>query len=385
MQKSTGTNGTERVSEYLLARGKPHQSHDLFRKTLLMVVCILLCGCRSPRANTRPSLEFSKIPPADVGGSDKVASIEGRVIGARPGQRIVIYAKAGQWWVQPTAIEPFTMIGSDSIWTNSTHLGSDYAALLVEPEYVPPATMDVLPSEGSAVVAIASTKGAGFKIVAPKTLHFSGYEWEIRQTPSPRGGARNEYDPANAWTDGGGRLHLRIAKAPEGWSCAEVTLRRSLGYGSYHFVVREIMHMEPAAVLGLYTWDDLNSDQNHQEMDIEISRWGDPVSKNAQYVIQPYYVPVNVFRFMSPPGVMTHSFHWEPGRVSFKSIRGIAGKSPGSETGAKPRVVAEHVFTSGVPSPGSESIHISFYVYGKTRIPLQNEAEVIIEKFEYLP
>jgi len=252
-----------------------------------MIVCILLSGCRSPRADSGPSIEFSKIPQSEVGGPDKVSAIA-------------------------------------------------------------------------------------------KILQFSGYEWEVRQNPSPRGGVGNAYDAANAWTDADGKLHLRIAKSAEGWSCAEVNLRRSLGYGSYLFVVHEIMRLEPAAVLGLYTWDDLNAAQNHQEMDIEISRWGDPVSKNAQYVIQPYYVPVNVFRFMSPHGgVTTHSFHWEPGRVSFRSTRG------GSVRGTS--VLAEHVFTSGVPSPGSESVRMSFYVYGKTRTPLQNEAEVVIEKFEYLP
>jgi hypothetical protein len=113
-------------------------------------------------------------------------------------------------------------------------------------------------------------------------------------------------------------------------------------------------------------------------MDIEISRWGDPQSKNTQYTVQPYYVPVNLFRFTTPAGVMTHSLQWEPGRASFRSVRG-------GETTGRSRILAEHVFTSGVPSPGSETIRLSFYVYGKTRTPLQNEAEVVFEKFEYLP
>jgi hypothetical protein len=157
-----------------------------------------------------------------------------------------------------------------------------------------------------------------------------------------------------------------------------VSLRRSLGYGSYYFTVREISRLEPAAVLGLYTWDVRNADQNHREMNIEISRWGDPESKNAQYAIQPYYVPVNMFRFTAPPGAMTHSFRWEPGRVSFQSVRGA-----GTETSS--RAIAEHEFTSGVPSPGSETLRLSLYVYGKSRTPMQKEAEAVIEKFEFLP
>jgi hypothetical protein len=237
---------------YLFAQGGPLQSNDLiWKRALLMIVCILLSSCSSPSAGTGPTIEFSKIPQADVGGPDKVAPIEGLVIGWRQGQRIVLFAKSGQWWVQPLAEQPFTTIRPDSSWINSIHLGTEYAALLVEPEYIPPATLDALPSKGGAVVAVATTKGGGFELPAPQTLHFSGYEWEIRQNPSPRGGARNVYAPSNAWTDANGWLHLRIAKTAEGWSCAEVNLRRSLGYGSYFFVVREIMPLEPAAVLGL--------------------------------------------------------------------------------------------------------------------------------------
>jgi hypothetical protein len=213
-------------------------------------------------------------------------------------------------------------------------------------------------------------------------IRFSGYEWDVRYLPSPRGGGANDYDPANAWTDDKGRLHLKIAKSDDQggarWTCAEVALRRSLGYGSYSFVIDDVSSFEPATVLGIYTWDNSNADQNYREMDIEISRWGDPQSKNTQYTVQPYYVPVNLFRFTTPAGVMTHSLQWEPGRASFRSVRG-------GETTGRSRILAEHVFTSGVPSPGSETIRLSFYVYGKTRTPLQNEAEVVFEKFEYLP
>ena len=50
-------------------------------------------------------------------------------------------------------------------------------------------------------------------------------------------------------------MHLRIAGAAPSWTCAEVGLTRRLGYGSYRFVVRDIGQLEPAAVLGLFTWD----------------------------------------------------------------------------------------------------------------------------------
>src|SRR6266849_4389431 len=121
-------------------------------------LCILLAhGGRNN--NAVQSLKFTKVPLAGVGGPDKVSSIEGRVTGARPGQQIVLFAKWGPWWVQPLVDQPFTRIQPDSKWRNSTHFGTEYAALLVEPEYRPQATMDVLPSTGGGVIALAITKG----------------------------------------------------------------------------------------------------------------------------------------------------------------------------------------------------------------------------------
>ena len=57
--------------------------------------------------------------------------IAGRVKGARKGQRIVLFARSGMWWVQPLAADPFTKIQPDSRWRSTTHPGSAYAALLV--------------------------------------------------------------------------------------------------------------------------------------------------------------------------------------------------------------------------------------------------------------
>lgn len=354
---------------------------NLSLKTIILLVfclvfCVLIGGCGSRQVTGGASIEFIRVPRTEDKGTDTIDIIEGRVIGARPGQQIVLYARSGTWWVQPLASEPFTKIESDSKWTNTTHLGTEYAALLVEPGYRPAATVEVLPKEGDGVVAVKIANAEG-TAAASKTLQFSGYEWRVRSAPSSRGGM-NIYDPDNAWTDASGALHLRIAKSSGQWTCAEVSLTRSFGYGSYSFVVRDTSQLDPAAVFGMFTWDYAGTDQNHREMDIEISRWGDPVSKNAQYVVQPYYVPANVSRFMTLPGTLTHVFRWEPGRVSFMTVSG-------SGTDSKARAVGEHVFTSGVPAPGIESVRMNLYVFNASGTPMQNEAEVVIEKFEYLP
>ena len=270
-------------SDSLLTRGaKLRQDSDCDRlirkKTILAIVsiCFAICGCSRWQAKPGPSIEFTRVPPADGSGRDKVDIIEGQVIGARPGQQIVLYAKTGTWWVQPLVDEAFTKIQPDSKWINSTHLGTQYAALLVEPGYSPAAEMSVLPTQGTGVLAVASVKGADAGAPVSKILSFSGYDWRIRNAPSDRGGTMNDYDPANAWTDGNGWLHLRITKRSGKWVCAEVSLTRTLGYGTYSFVVRDTSQLEPAGVFGMFTWDYAGDDQNHREMSIEITRWGDP-------------------------------------------------------------------------------------------------------------
>lgn len=87
--------------------------------------------------------------------------VEGRVSGARPEQqqRIVLYARSGNWYVQPFTDQPFTSIEADSSWRNTTHLGTEYAALLVEPDFKPPSETGVLPAVGGAVAAVTIVRG----------------------------------------------------------------------------------------------------------------------------------------------------------------------------------------------------------------------------------
>ena len=334
------------------------------------------CGGGRPPDPVAPSIAFTVVPPAAAGGTERTTDIAGRVTGAAPGQRIVLYARSGHWWVQPLTVQPFTTVQPDGTWKNTTHLGTEYAALLVASGFRPPDTAASLPEVGGSVVAIAKVKGTGQYSAAPKTLSFSGYEWQVRQIPSDRGG-QNDYDPANAWTDAEGLLHLRLARRDGHWTSAEVILTRSLGYGTYAFTVRDTSTLDPAAAFGMITWDEEALDQNHRELDIEISRWGDPSVPNAQYVLQPYYVPANVARFSAPAGTLTHSFRWEPGRVLFRTARG--------RNAVRTEVVARKEFTAGAPSPGTERVRMNLYRFRYARIEPQKDVEVVIERFQYLP
>jgi hypothetical protein len=367
---------------------RPHiVAHTAILSVLL--VYFVLTGCHSASPNPTPTLAFSKVPAAyqespyktDMTERDyKTDIIDGRVTGAQPGQRIVLYANTdGRWGLCRQSYQPFTNIESDGRWKASVHLGLQYAALLVEPTYDPHEQTESLPVVGNGVVALAVVNGEGPapELPSPKILKFSGYEWATSAGPIFRAGSRNYFDPANAWTDEKGALHLRISGSPGKWAVAEVKLTRSLGYGTYRFQLRDVSHLEPSALLTLIAWDGVGSESTRRELDVELGRWGYLENTNVNYVVQPYYVPANFVAFRVPPGAYTHSFRWEPGQVMFSTVAG-SGDTSG-------RVINQHMFTSGVPSPEGKSIRIGLYVFHQGKISLQKENEVIIDRFEYLP
>src|ERR1700720_1504031 len=137
----------------------------------VLLMYFVLTGCRSLSKSSAPTLAFSKVAAAyqegpyktDIFERDyKADIIEGRATGARPGQRIVLYAKTdGRWGVCRQSGQPFTDIEADGRWKASVHLGLQYAALLVDPTYHPPEQTDSLPIVGNGVVALAVANGEG--------------------------------------------------------------------------------------------------------------------------------------------------------------------------------------------------------------------------------
>ncbi len=126
----------------------------------LVLVSMLASGCHSNQ--DRPEVRISRVPDANAGGQEKLDYIKGTVKNARPGQHIVLYAYSGLWWVQPYAARTTTNILPDGSWENSTHLGTEYAALLVDADYIPPARTPALPVVGNGVAAQATVPGRAY-------------------------------------------------------------------------------------------------------------------------------------------------------------------------------------------------------------------------------
>src|SRR6266852_3890677 len=82
----------------------------------VLLVYFVLIGCHSSPTNSSPTVAFSKVPAAQESHYN-IDIIEGRDKGARPGQRIVLYAKTyGRWGVCRQSGQPFTNIEADGRW-----------------------------------------------------------------------------------------------------------------------------------------------------------------------------------------------------------------------------------------------------------------------------
>jgi hypothetical protein len=338
-----------------------------------MILGLLLAGCKP---QIKPTIAITQVPTATTGGPSQMDPIAGIVTNAKAGDQVILYARSGVWWLQPLTDQPYTKIQADSTWKNLTHLGSEYAALLVEPGYTPASKAITLPPEGNGVLAVAVMKGNAASAGTPPGIQFSGYDWIVQTGMSDHGGQPYAYDSANAWTDNKGYLHLRMDYRNGRWACAEVSLQKSLGYGTYKFVVQDAAHLRPSAVLGMFTWDDANSTNFRNEADIELSKWGKADNPNAQFVIQPFYGPDNLARFSTPAGVATYVFQWEPGKASFHAFSGEANGQ------AKP--IYEHVFQSGVPTPANERVHMDLYDFHHSEALSEQPEEAIIENFSFV-
>jgi len=211
----------------------------------------------------------------------------------------------------------------------------------------------------------------------PRTISFSGTSWSVKTSSGRVGPGPNYFSDStsNVWVDGQGRLHLKILKVKNRWTCAEVVSQASFGHGTYRFFLDSpVDALDPSAVLGLFTWSD-DPAYSNREIDVEMSRWGSAANQNAQYVVQPYTLASNIHRFQWPAVTpSSHSFAWTSGRVEFQSVDTTTSS-----------VLQSWTCTNAVPVPGGENARMNLWLY-KGRAPKSGQAvEVVVNRFEFTP
>jgi hypothetical protein len=219
----------------------------------------------------------------------------------------------------------------------------------------------------------------------PRWVNFSGYDWWLKSSTDLVGPGPNYFSDStnNVWLDSIGQLHLRITNRSNQWQCAELISSRTFGYGSYRFALASPAdNVNPNAVLGLFTWSDDGAYAN-REIDIECSRWANPADpSNAQFVVQPYDLTNHLARFTVPAGQTnaTLLFTWETNRITFQSQRGAFSPNP-----SPGNIISNWTYTLTVPPTGDENIRLNLWLFGGAAPTDQQEVEVIISSFQFVP
>ena len=338
----------------------------------------LVTGC----ARTA-SINFLEVPPASSGGIGSTALITGRVSGKHAGRHIFLYALAdSRWWVQPFASTPRTEILKDGSWKAQIHLGTEYAALLSKEETLPAQFIEELPPIGKTIEAVAIVKASGMEMPPPDdpsggpTLRFSSLEWKVRTVPGDYGAKTNDYSADNVSVDRSGALHLRLTRSSRGWTCSEIHTVRSLGYGDYTLDILDAAHLEPAVMFSTFTFFDRPTNGDHRELAIHLTRRGLALNSNAEFRIQPSFVPTNFYHFEFPSGPMRLGWNWRRDEAAFFVLR---------QRHAARQPVASWLFKTGVPRSEDTHLYINLCNYGYAPTPPTHSAEVVVKRFEFYP
>lgn len=296
--------------------------------------------------------------------------------------KVVIYALKNMFYVQPSVADPFTNIGSNGAWSNTTHPWEGLVVLLVDPtRFTPPATLITQPALEPGVLAYTTYPETG-----PISLQLSGRTFGIKvtgsDTPADRFDPGPNYfsnDPKVVYLAADG-LHLKTALIDGTWRCSEVYLTKSLGYGTYTVQVNSALDRldrnTVAAPLFIY-------DKPGAEFDFEFSGVGGLVESpnTAQFVTQPYNVPGNIVRYLQPSvAQFTLQADWRADHITFKSWTGwSAVPGPGD-------VIYEWTYNGpSIPNPGTERVHFSNWLLGGAK-PINGVGdELVIHAFEFVP
>lgn len=222
-----------------------------------------------------------------------------------------------------------------------------------------------------------------------RTLDFGGLTWRVKGPGYYGPGPSLFCDGTSCtWVDVDGRLHLTIKKISGAWYSTEVALEEPLGYGDYVFTtLGRLDQLDRNAVLGLFLWqygpcyDPENGWWNpYNEIDVEISRWGDPANDLGQFVAQPYDYPGNISRFaatFSEGQLTSYAFRWLSDRVEFRSWRG------GPEDEAPENLVYTWTYTGPhIPRPEQPRVHLNLWQFNG---PPSTNQEVVIAEFTFVP
>ena len=134
-------------------------------------------------------------------------------------------------------------------------------------------------------------------------------------------------DPRNVWVDAKNHLHLDMKKWSNVWTCGEAQATSPYSYGIFRWTVESdrLNNVDPNVDMGTFTYQDMPSGQ-YNELDFEISTWGQKVANTMMYTVQPGSVrdgpsanehTVRPFNAPTSSQPMVWQIDWQASRVIF--------------------------------------------------------------------
>jgi hypothetical protein len=231
--------------------------------------------------------------------------------------------------------------------------------------------------------AMPSPSAAEQGVATTRTIVFSGEVWKVKSSKTRVGPGPNFFSDGtdNVWVDDAGRLHLKITRQGDKWSCAEVISAKSYGLGTYRFDLdTPLQDIDTHITLGLFTWSDAR-EHAHREIDVECGKWGKASDvNNAQFVVQPYQLRGRLVRFHVPGDLhpVEYDFQWRSDSVRFESF------SPSPSTLPDRQPFKQWNFTgNSVPPPGIENARINLWLSTALHPADPGKTEAIIRRFGF--
>lgn len=233
----------------------------------------------------------------------------------------------------------------------------------------------------TAIIAAPSSQSAGngttvtSTVPAPRGstgqrfIRWSGITWYVYPNCNDCGPSLTPTTNARdaAYVDARGYLHLQVTKIAGRWRGVELRALNRPTYGTYRWIVDSATaDMDRWAVLGMFVYRP-GAQKFTSEVDIEDSRFPHllPAPDNAQFVVQPYYVPhfhnLHPYSILPSYHPLWQQFTWEPGvtyggpgRVNFETRVGSTDQAP---------LLAQWSFTGyNVPNPQSMQLFIVLWM-----------------------
>jgi len=251
------------------------------------------------------------------------------------------------------------------------------------------AAFGLLPDLALKVMPICAVAGLCFGVSAQAqtTVQFSGYVWDVRQAGTG-GPGPNCWDPKSVQVDASGRLHLRLTRRDGQWRCAEVSTRKSFGFGRYEFdIVGPLDKFDPNVVLGLFDYPNPGQGPDGtNEIDIEYSRWGKPSALPASATIYPATAqqaklgpPAVSYAFPVPSGLADTTQRFTRTARSVR-VQCLYGDNRGE--------YARWLFRPANPQRLPQQplpVHLNLWLFQGHPPANGQELEVIIKRFSFVP